>query len=252
MVVDAVNRSLNGVNVDTADVGAPKEEVTKLCGQYIQKNIRAESSYWSNFYVNFNMAVPSQFCVMLATEANKETPVVEFGCGNGRDSIYLARHGFSVYASDLCEHAISHNKKKDGGVDNKKTAEFNVCDISKEDQVQELVQRARGDDSGTKLNLYNRFFLHSIDEEQERLFLTAVSKATVCGDQLYMEFRCTLNAKQDKIYTDHYRRYVNTAELVEMMTTELGFNVTYQCTGQGMAKYKNEDPFVSRIIAQRR
>jgi hypothetical protein len=28
--------------------------------------------------------------------------------------------------------------------------------------------------------------------------------------------------------------------------------VTYQMTGQGMAKYKNEDPFISRIIAERR
>jgi hypothetical protein len=67
-----------------------------------------------------------------------------------------------------------------------------------------------------------------------------------------MEFRCSLDAHVEKIYKDHYRRYVDTNQLVIMMEEELEFDVTYMTTGQGMAKYKNEDPFVSRIIAKRR
>jgi SAM-dependent methyltransferase len=176
---------------------------------------------------------------------------VEFGCGNGRDSIYLARHGFQVFAGDLSKAVIMKNQEKDGGKENQHAADFNVCDVSKAQQVKSLVHKARGG-THTCLNLYNRFFLHSIDDEQERLFLSAVSEATQSGDKLYMEFRCSLDATMDKIYKYHYRRYVDTDSLVVLLQEELGFDVIYETTGQGMAKYKNEDPYVSRIIAERR
>ena len=58
------------------------------------------------------------------------------------------------------------------------------------------------------LTLYNRFFLHSIDADQEAAFLSAVNEHTVAGDVLYMEFRCTLDADNDKVYgKDHYSSY---------------------------------------------
>jgi hypothetical protein len=91
-----------------------------------------------------------------------------------------------------------------------------------------------------------------LDDEQERLFLTAMSEAAIEGDTLYMEFRCSLDAKLDHLFKGHFRRYVETANLVAMLETELGWKVTYERTGQGMAKYKNEDPFVSRLICTRK
>jgi SAM-dependent methyltransferase len=215
------------------------------------KNATKESQYWNDFYANkFDLiGVPSQFCVMLATEADKSRPIVEFGCGNGRDSIYLARQGFKVFATDLSAEAISHNSEKEGGPE--KNMDFNVCDVSVPEDVQAVVNKARGEQGG-KLNLYNRFFLHSLDDEQERVFLTALASATLPGDCLYMEFRCSLDAKLDKLFKGHFRRYVDTGKLVTMLEEKLEFNVTYETTGQGMAKYKHEDPFVSRIIAERR
>jgi SAM-dependent methyltransferase len=212
------------------------------------KNVTKESKYWNDFYATFDMAVPSQFCVMLATEADKSRPVVEFGCGNGRDSIYLARQGFKVFAGDISTEAIAHNQQsseKDNGAD------FSVCDVSVPDHVRTLINKARGEQGGN-LNLYNRFFLHSLNDEQERVFLTALASATKPGDCLYMEFRCSLDANLDKTYKGHFRRYVDTSKLVAMLEDELEFNVTYETTGQGMGKYKHEDPIVSRIIAERK
>ena len=78
------------------------------------KQVVKESSYWNNFYAGkFDIAIPSQFCVLVATEADKSRPVVEFGCGNGRDSIYLARHGFTVFAGDLSKQAVKKNTAKE-------------------------------------------------------------------------------------------------------------------------------------------
>jgi len=38
--------------------------------------------------------------------------IVEFGCGNGRDSLYLAKQGYSVIAGDLSTEAIHNNSQK--------------------------------------------------------------------------------------------------------------------------------------------
>ncbi len=212
------------------------------------KNLRHESDYWDDFYAHWEIDIPSQFCVMLATEADKTRPVVEFGCGNGRDSIYLARHGFHVTALDLSEEAIRHNQQKADRMSSLE-ATFICGDVTSSNDVSKAMNQARVDDM--PLNIYSRFFLHTLDDEQEQLFLTALSAVTHTGDNLYLEFRCDLDANIDKLFEGHFRRYVETDKLVESLQQQHGFSVSYRRTGQGMAKYKHEDPFVSRIIATR-
>jgi tellurite methyltransferase len=225
------------------DTATAKDEQSKV--------VVREEDYWNTFYSAWDIGVPSQFCVLVATEADRTRPFVEFGCGNGRDSIYMSRCGFSITAGDLSKEAIQHNRKKEGGEENKNAADFQVCDVANADNVEALITRARGKaPEGTNLNLYNRFFLHSLDDEQERLFLTSVAANSKPGDTLYMEYRSLQDAKQDKIFKGHYRRYVDTDALMTFLVT-LGFQVEYERTGQGMAKYKKEDPFVSRLIVVR-
>lgn len=227
-------------------------------GSPTKKVAKKESDYWNGFYDKFAIAVPSQFCALVATEAQKSRPFVEFGCGNGRDAMYMAQQGFTVLAGDLSDHAIDEMQKKH--TDNERKPEFVVCDVSNSNHVQSLVDKARAvalsnnnndDDSGSQITFYNRFFLHALDDQQEAAFLTALSKATIPGDRLYMEYRCSLDAPLDKEHgKGHFRRYIETDNLVVLLK-QLGFFVEYQITGQGMAKFKKEDPFVSRIICER-
>ena len=215
-----------------------------------KKVVKNEAGYWNSFYgEKFSMAVPSQFCVLVATEAPKQRPFVEFGCGNGRDAKYMASQGFQVFAGDLSDKSIRTMQK-----DASTNATFQVCDVSNPNHVQSLVQEARAnatEDENNSLTLYNRFFLHSLDEEQELEYLEALADATLPGDTLYMEFRCSLDAPLAKEHgKSHFRRYVETEKLVELVQS-LGFKVKYQITGQGMAKFKAEDPFVSRVICER-
>jgi SAM-dependent methyltransferase len=213
-----------------------------------KKDVAQEKSYWASFYSKFTLAIPSQFCVSTATEVKADQPIVEFGCGNGRDSIYLASQGFIVRACDLSKEAIEHNKAKStdhGGI------EFAAVDATNREEVESIIHQARTQGSTGNVTVYSRFFLHSIDEAQEDLFLDALSAALVHGDEIRSEYR----SKEDEILAKvhgkgHYRRYIDTPALVQKLK-QRGFETIYEITGRGMAKYKNEDPFVSRIIVRK-
>jgi trans-aconitate methyltransferase len=46
--------------------------------------------YWNGWYQNGGApVVPSQFAVMVAQHAQNVSRIVDFGCGNGRDSLLL-------------------------------------------------------------------------------------------------------------------------------------------------------------------
>ena len=216
----------------------------------VKKVVTSEADYWNSFYAHkFTVSVPSQFCCLTAIEAPKTRPFVEFGCGNGRDSKYMAAQGFRVYSGDLSSAAV-HNLQKESPPN----ATFTVCDVSKLEDVQALIDQARegaNESDNFNLTLYNRFFMHALDEQQEYLYLNALAGATKKGDTLYMEYRCSLDEALEKEHgKGHYRRYVDTAKLIELLKA-LGFTIKYEITGQGMAKYKSEDPFVSRVICER-
>lgn len=210
------------------------------------KDVRKEKKYWDEFYSSVsNVPVsPSQFCVFVAAEVDEGTPIVEFGCGNGRDSFFFSMQGFPVFASDVSKRAI--------GIDQGKTGNgvlFFECDCTDDAGVANLFQKARQINS--TIAVYNRFFLHTIDEKQECLFLGALQNNMIIGDMLYMEFRCNLDETLPKTYgKDHYRRYVKTDNLL-ISLLNLGFEIKYKVTGQGMATYRDEDPFVSRIVAMK-
>ena len=228
------------------------------------KDVGTEGSYWNTFYSgavasnssSSSLGIPSQFCTMVATEVDRSTPIVEFGCGNGRDSLYFSSKAFRVIGSDLSPTAIAKNRATAtalvtaaAAADGLTEARFSVCDVTDEAAVGELIAEARKLAGDGNIVVYHRFFLHSIDEVQESKFVGALSKSLRPGDKLYMEFRCHLDEDLPKVYgKTHYRRYVRTDDFVTLLGS-LGFRTEYQVTGQGMAKYKNEDPFVSRVIA---
>jgi len=216
--------------------------------QPTSKDITTESSYWNLFYAKFNISNPSQFCVMTAVEADVVVPIVEFGCGNGRDSAHFARHGHTVYACDLSKPAI---KKDSDEAKSESNLQFKVVDASDTVAVKGIVDEAKSPTNVNNVLVYTRFFLHSIDETQQSQFFKALSTSLVTGDKLYFEYRSAEDETLHKVHgKGHYRRYIETPDLMKELEN-LGFKIEYEITGRGMAKYKQEDPFVSRVIASK-
>ena len=82
--------------------------------------------------------------------------------------------------------------------------------------------------------------------------MSALSKSLKEGDRLFFEFRSIEDHDVEKIYENHFRRFVDTQQYLKSLTSDFNFDVLYSITGQGMAKYKEEDPFVTRIIATKK
>jgi len=204
------------------------------------------TAYWDNFYKNLKLSVPSQFCAMVAIELPSDAVVIEFGCGNGRDAFYFASRGLKLVAMDLSQQAIDICTER-ALVDGFKQASFIQGSLADAGDVAHQFELARKISNGKALTCYSRFVMHSINDEQQSGFLKALGNETKFGEKIFLEFRSTEDAKLEKTFGDHYRRFVDTEAFIEESRAN-GLSLDYRMTGQGMARYKREDPFVSRLI----
>ncbi len=214
-------------------------------------NVKSNREYWEQFYKQNALSVPSQFCAMVATEITKGPCVVELGCGNGRDSLYFASHQHNVCAVDLSHEAVKSCSKTAAKL-GLNTAQFMQGDISSHEDLKRLFDAARNTNNAGAVVCYSRFVMHSVNDEQERLFLTSISKLIKLGETIYFEFRSKEDADLAKTFGGHYRRFVDTDAFIEAQTHTYGFELKYALTGRGMAKYKSEDPYVSRLVFEKK
>lgn len=214
-----------------------------------EKDIDFNKEYWDKFYAASHRHVPSQFCVCMVTELPSDSIVVELGSGNGRDAMYLASRGHIIVATDLSEQAIKSSSEVaiERGLNH---ATFVQSDLTDSKSVNHVVALAREQVKGGNVVFYSRFIMHSLDDDQELKFLSILTNSMAAGEVVYFEFRSKEDEGLEKVHKGHFRRYVDT-DIFKQRLLDLGFDIEYSITGMGMAKYKTEDPFVSRIIARK-
>lgn len=221
------------------DTSLSTEDVTVTIDQIAS----SEADHWANFYRDGNATAPvypSQFAAFAINELSEVDGIVEFGCGNGRDSHFFAGNGIPVLAIDAAEPAIA------------------LCNVRNQHRhARYLTSRASAAQhevekfvSGKeKIAVYGRFFLHAIDAGEQKSFLAMTKHVLPVGSVLLLEYRTTDDAGGDKVFGhDHYRRYLD-HRIVLSAVTAAGFNVSYQIEGRGLAKYGNEDAMVGRCVA---
>lgn len=210
-------------------------------------NVKNNRAYWEQFYKKNALSVPSQFCTMVATEIEQGPCIIELGCGNGRDSLYLARQQHNVCAVDMSHEAVKscNTDAQEMGLEN---AAFMQGDLTSQEDMVKLFSKARQSAPDGRIVGYSRFVMHSINDEQETKFLSNISGLMQAGEKIYFEFRSKEDAELEKTFGGHYRRFVDTDAFIAAQTKQNGFTLEYALTGRGMAKYKSEDPYVSRLI----
>ncbi len=220
-------------------------------------SVNKNKAHWEDYYSKKTQNdvwtdYPSQFGAFCASEIEAPSSVLDFGCGNGRDSLFLSQIGHEVLACDYSKSAVDIVKAK--GKKKDLLIEAEVLNIYDTSSVQSMIKNYpdRFD------IIYSRFVMHAITQEGQDRFLRLAKKILKAKGKIYLEFRNSNDerSKSGTVLSDdersdgHYRRFIKNSEFLDN-ATELGWAVEYMAEGTGFAKFKDEDPNVTRIILKR-
>ncbi len=214
--------------------------------------------YWENFYKDrVDLTESSTFSEYILNKKEKNienTILVDLGCGTGKDTFYFAKNGFEVIGIDGSEEVIKiNNNIMNKHFNTNNNIYFSCVDLSNVNEVQKLMAEFNkiSKSQEKRILFYTRFFLHAITEETENLILDSILENIQIPCEIVAEFRTKEDEELDKVFDDHYRRYIDTDLLITKLI-KLGFSIEEFSKGRGFSIYKNENPFLARIILKKK
>lgn len=196
-----------------------------------------EQKYWNSFYSVQNNEIKnaSTFANFIKHYISKHDRVLELGCGNGRDTLYLKDYCSEIYAIDSSEQTINNLLSL-----NIQNANFECLNISNINNL-----------SYVPTFIYSRFFLHSIDEQTENALFSWISSLP-SNTFFSLECRSEKDIELPKYFgKTHYRRGINLEKLIFSLNN-VGYDVIFKQESNGLAIYKDEDPIVIRLISRKK
>lgn len=201
-------------------------------------------NYWDNFYKQDvkELNEPSSFAkfVLQFLPRNPNLNLLELGCGNGRD----LKHFLSYYNSVGLE--ISET----------------VVDVLRKNGINNILI-----DSMTNIHnfcnfdiYYSRFSIHAMTHEDICKFFTNLENIK-SGSFFLMETRSVTGTTYESLeyfesnfcspVGDIHKRTLLNINYLKSLFSEEKFKILFEADIQGVAKFKEEDPYVIRIILQR-
>lgn len=205
--------------------------------------------YWNEFYRKVSLDEESTFCSFIKQKLKEDVLIIDIGCGSGRDTRSFAKEGYQVYGVDRSTSAILMNNENVKHINN---INFLNIDIADESNLQKLMDEVLNNNKDKKILVYSRFLLHSINKETETILLQILSKKLKSEDLIALEFRTIEDEEIEKVYSNHYRRYIDSEELIGNLENIYGFSTEYYYKGRGLSFYKNEDPYLARMIIKKK
>ena len=165
-------------------------------------------TFWEQYYAgqikgdNTLVEQPSPFAVEVSSKLPKGSKVLDFGCGNGRDSVFFASQGLTVVATDICSKAVELTASKlPAGSEAFVSDGLNLPNTP--------VDYA-----------YARFVLHALTESDQDVVLRWMRRHV--KRQVFIETRSTKDPRFGRgqvvgrnAYVDtHYRRFMSAEDLV--------------------------------------
>lgn len=216
----------------------------RINNAYFVDRAQLSKLYWKQFYRDNNVTDGSPFAKFVAGRLPPKCTIIEIGTGTGRDAIFFAEHGHTVFGADRAVEGVE--RATAGAEEGKLQARFQVVDAANRKQLEEFL-------GGITLTgqavVYMRFFLHSIPLEVQELIFDEICRLP-SGFLLALEFRTDQDARQPKVYGEHYRRYIKPSEVVESLGSR-GFSIDFEEAGTGLSPFGTEDPHLARILAKK-
>jgi SAM-dependent methyltransferase len=203
--------------------------------------------HWDSFYAQHRAEVPPEattFAEWVTREYPTSRPLVDLGCGTGRDAFWFARQGRHVYAFDYNMSVIrrgNHRSKRHGA-----SAEFHLVNLY--DTRAALAWGALLSREEEPVDLYARFLWHALDEPGQENLLRLASMALRRGGHLFLEFRTNRDRRRPHVFGQSSRSY-RSPRSVKAAVEAAGGRVLHLEAGTGLAPFQQEDPHVCRIVA---
>jgi SAM-dependent methyltransferase len=216
------------------------------------RQVDRSTIHWNSFYADREPSAPSTFCDYVRTSPHTFKRVLDFGCGDGRDTIGFGAAGFTSLGLDQAEQGVRHARDYVSRKGLGDRVAFAQADVGDHDQLAAIIQQfLDADASGAPTLFYSRFFLHSLNRATRASFLRTVAGAMRPNDVLALEFRTEKDKNVEKVHKDHFREFVSPGKLLPFLR-RLKLKAVVVQTGNGFSPYKGEDPQLCRIIARRR
>lgn len=207
-----------------------------------------DKNYWENFYSKQNAELkPSLFARYIAEViADPPLKIIELGCGNGRDALFLANLGYTVTAIDQCESEIKFLSARYQQITN---ISFVHDDFTK------LANNGKFD------VIYSRFTLHSISAKQEKEVCNwAFSNLNNAGcfcievrgqkNEIFRKGKPVPCEPDAFIYDEHYRRFLNFNKFTQELK-QIGFEIQYAAEEKGFAPFNGANETYIRVVAKK-
>lgn len=205
-----------------------------------------DRKYWNSYYKENKCSISkcSDFAIEVNKKLEKNSRILELGCGNGRDSLYFLSQGHNVIGLDASDIAIDRLNS----ITQKNSEALFVCD----DFVKCHALYQKKYDC-----VYSRFTLHAINERQEDELLRNIKSSLSTGGMLCIEARTVhddIYGKGKSLgnnafeYNGHYRRFID-VDKFKKKVENMGFKIDYLAERNGFSKTDDSDPVLMRLIA---
>ncbi len=94
------------------------------------------------------------------------------------------------------------------------------------------------------------FYMHSMIQNRRKYQTRSANKLDSKG-LLCIEARSKDDENRDKVYNEHFRRFLDINSLKKELIHK-DFKIKFETESIGLSVYKNEDPCLLRIIAQKK
>lgn len=209
-----------------------------------------DKEYWTEYYAkNSKPTNASTFAEFILPKLGANKNLIELGCGNGRDSIYFAQNNLNVIAVDQVQEEVDYL--------NKHHKEENITFIC--DDFTNLANTSLDLIKETEFDyVYSRFTFHSINETKENRTLDWIEDKLSEGGCFLLEarsindpmFKQGKSLSENENFTNHYRRYMDLDKIVDKLLSRK-FEILYKVEDNNLAVYKDDNPYVIRIIAKK-
>ena len=199
-------------------------------------------NYWNTYYKNNKKIKESSFARFAIKKIDKNSKIIDIGCGNGRDSFFFSKNNLNVTAIDISKNAIKNNSLKSN-----KNLKFLKFDIGKNTMSKKFDV------------IYCRFFVHAISEKNENKLITLIKKIKKKNTLAFFEFRNhndkMFKKKKIRKHNDviefekgHFRRIIDPKKFINKVSSKIKLKVIYKKSAKNLSIVKNDNPNLSRII----